>query len=243
MFENLNVQQSAENIICADLKSSMSQPQRHRRILRDSISGLTSSAVKRISLKTGKIGSREQAVIYGIRDQSEKFLRAIISDAIIMMEHARKKTVSEEMVRSAIERRTNLFSKKILGSAPSKRCETYGTHLKSQSRSRGKSGSRRKSSRGSSLIRQIKFYQRQHDCLHLPKLVVSRIIREIGQDFKNDVRWSSKAESLLQYALELHIEAIFRVSGHIALHCDRKGRLAAKDVQAALAIEKLLAEL
>jgi len=218
---------------------------RHRRVLRDNIYGLTSGAVKRISLKTGKIGSREKAVINEIRDQSKKFLTAIISDAITMMAHARKKTVSEEMVRSAIERRTNLFSKKILGSAPSKRCETYGSYLKSKSRSRGKSGSgsRRKSSRGSSLVRQIKFYQRQHDCLHLPKLVVARIIREISQDFTNNVRWSSKAENLLQYALELHIEAIFRVSGHIALHCDRKGRLAAKDVQAALGIEKLLAEL
>lgn len=207
----------------------------HHRIYRDNIYGIKKGQVKRMALKTGKIKSQDSYVMEEILIRSKEFLTVIIGDAILIMEHARKHTVSESMVRIALERNTNLFNKKILGSPPSKKCERYEKHLK---RSR-KSGVRRKSSRSSSLIRRIKFYQRQHDCLYLSKTAMIYIIREIAQDFKNDTRWSSDAKRLLQYALELYIGNVLKISGHIAIHRSRNARLTTKDIQEAFAIEKL----
>lgn len=192
----------------------MASPQRHRRILRDNISGIKGSPLKRIALRTGHVRSQSRSTISAIKTKIQTFLTGVIRDSVTIMEHAREKTVSAKAVEMALERRSNLFTKKILGSPPSKKCKSYASRTKkSRSRSGGSAGGverpRRRLSKGVSLQRRIRFYQSQHDCLHLPKMAMSRLIREIGQDFKNDVRWSSKAIDLLRYATELSLRGCF----------------------------------
>lgn len=224
-----------------------SPPLRHRRVLRDNIRGITSPALKRLASRTGHVRSQSRSAVMAVRNKLKTFLTHVVGDAITYADGARKRTVDEKAVEMALERRSNLFSKKILGSPPSKRCETYGTHIK-KSRSRGGSRSaaggvarpRRKASRSKSLRRRIAFYQRQHDCLHLPKVPVSRLIREISQDFKNDIRWSSKAILLLHYAIELYVESIFHTLGILSIHRGGKGAVHEKDFLALEALEKLV---
>jgi histone H4 len=208
---------------------------------------ISRAALKRISLRTGHVGSHSGLVAGELRTQTKLFLEAVVRDTVTYSDHARRRTIKEDDVRHALERRTNLFSKKILGSPPNKRCESYEAHRRNSRRNRrtptgGVIRPMRKASRGVSLSRRIKFYQRQHDCLHLPKASTQRLIREMGYDFRNGLRWSSGALNLLQYALELYIENLFKIAGHLAIHAKRKGRIQSKDVQAALTIEKLLEE-
>jgi histone H3 len=167
-----------------------------------------------------------------------------VKDAITYTEHARMKTVSEKAVRYALERHTSIFSKKILGSPPSRRCGSYKTHIrKSRGGKSPKSKSRkRKTSRATSLVRKIQFYQRQHDCLHLPKRAVQGIIRKISDDFKTDLRWNAKALDLLHYALELYLEAVFKTLGFLSIHRGGRGVVSQKDFEAIKVIEELAGE-
>lgn len=225
----------------------MSSPNRHRRILRDSIHGISAPSLKRISLRTGHVRSQSRSTVSTIKNKIKTFLEGVIHDAVVIMVHAREKTVSVKAVEMALERRSKLFTKKILGSPPSKRCESYASHIKKgrRSKSRGSAAGgverpRKRLSRAVSLQRRIRFYQNRHDCLHLPKLAMSRLIREIGQDFANDLRWSSKATNLLHYATELYVEAVFHTLGLLSIHRGGKGALHEKDYIALEAIEKLL---
>jgi histone H4 len=218
----------------------MSSSQRHRRILRDNIRGITSPSLRRIALRTGYVKSQSKSSVEAIKNKLKSFLEHVIRDAVTYTAHAREKTVSEKAVEMALNRQSNLFSKKILGSPPSKRCESYSHARKSRNRNKPRKSGSRKSSRGVSLQRKIRFYQKQHDCLHLPKTAVSRLIREVGQDFKKDLRWSSEAISLLHYAIELYIESLFRILGMLSIHRGGKGAVREKDILALEAVEKLL---
>ena len=214
---------------------------------------ISRAALKRISLRTGRVGSQTKEVIDEIKPLAKAFIDNIVRDAVTYTEHARARTVNEKAVRHALERRTNLFSKKILGSPPSKRCESYEAHKRNRNRDNdgrkrvriatgGVIRPKRKTSRGVGLARKIKFYQKQHDCLHLPKASTRRLVRSIGADFKYGLRWSAEALDLVQYSLELYLEHVFMVAGHLAIHRGGKGRVQSKDVKAAMTIEKLLEE-
>lgn len=219
----------------------MSSRSKHRRVLRDNIYGISRNQMRRIGLKTGNIGSMGSLSFEEIRIKLRKFLDSTLRDAITHTEHSRRRTVSEDDIRFALERRGGPFNKKILGSPPTSRCATYES---SRRKSRGKSpktgSKKRKASRGVSLVRRIRFYQKQHDCVHLPKLSTERVIREVAQDFKNDLRFSSKAINLMRYALELYIENVLRVAGFLSINRRGKGRVTHKDIQAVQILESLL---
>jgi histone H3/H4 len=202
-------------------------------------SSLSHSALKRLSLRTGRVRSHSKSVTKLLKEKGKTFLRTVVHDAVAYTEHARKRTVTEKAVQAALERHTGIFSKKILGSPPSRRCESYKTHLRKSKKSRSPKAKSRKSSRLVSLGRRIRYYQNRHDCLHLPKRTVQKVIRRMSADFKNDIRWTSKALNLLQYALELYLESLFGTLGHLSIHRGNKGHVIEKDFHALEALEDM----
>lgn len=200
---------------------------------------MTHGALKRISLRTGKVKSHAKNVTKLLKEKGKEFLKTVIRDAIAYTEHARKHTVSEKAVQAALEHHTNIFSKKILGSPPSKRCESYKTHIRKSRK--GKASSRsRKTSPLVSLGRRIRYYQSQHDCLHLPKQGVKKLIKQFSNEFRSDTRWSPKAINLLHYALELYIESIFGTLGFFSIHRGGKGSVSEKDFLAVKTLKDLV---
>lgn len=202
-------------------------------------SSLSHSALKRLSLRTGKVKSHGKSVTKLLKEKGKKFLETVIRDAVTYVEHSRKQTVSEKAVQAALERHTGIFSKKILGSPPSKRCESYKTHLRKSRKSRSPKAKSRKSSPLVSLGRRIRYYQSQHDCLHLPKRAVQKVIRQISHDFRSGLRWSTNALNLLQYALELYIESLFGTLGSLSIHRGGKGSVSDRDFDALEALEDM----
>ena len=143
---------------------------RHRKVLRDNIHGIPHGGVSRIGLKTGHFRSFPKKDFETIQKLILKFLRNLLEDTIAYTEHARKHTIDETAVRHALKN----MNIKIIGEPPTKRCETYATHLKKSRSSREHSRSKSRSPKSSrkrrnSLVNRIKFYQKQHDCVHLPK--------------------------------------------------------------------------
>ena len=69
-------------------------------------------------------------------------------------------------------------------------------------------------------LREIRRYQKTTDLL-LRKLPFARLVREIAQDFKSDLRFCAKAIEALQTAAEEYLVGIFEDANLEAIHAKR----------------------
>ena len=70
---------------------------------------------------------------------------------------------------------------------------------------------------GTVALREIRRYQKNTDLL-LRKLPFQRLVREIAQDWKSDVRMQSTAMLALQEAVEAYLVGLFQDTNDCALH-------------------------
>jgi histone H3 len=84
---------------------------------------------------------------------------------------------------------------------------------------------------GTVALREIRRYQKSTDLL-IKKLPFQRLVREIAQDFKNDVRFQSTAILALQEAAEAYLVSLFEDTNACAIHAKRVTILP-KDIQLA----------
>lgn len=80
-------------------------------------------------------------------------------------------------------------------------------------------------------LREIRRCQKSTDLL-LRKLPFARLVREIAQDFKNDVRFQGSAILALQEAAEAYLVAVFENTNLCAIHAKRV-TIQQKDMQLA----------
>jgi len=84
---------------------------------------------------------------------------------------------------------------------------------------------------GTVALREIRRYQRSTEML-LRKLPFQRLVREIAQDFKNDLRFQSHAIFALQEAAEAYLVHLFEDTNLCAIHAKRV-TIFPKDIQLA----------
>jgi len=84
---------------------------------------------------------------------------------------------------------------------------------------------------GTVALREIRRYQKSSDLL-LRKLPFQRLVREIAQGFKNDLRFQSTAITALQEASEAYLVSLFEDTNLCAIHCKRV-TIMPKDIQLA----------
>ncbi|XP_070925560.1 histone H3.3A-like [Macaca nemestrina] len=80
-------------------------------------------------------------------------------------------------------------------------------------------------------LREIRRYQKSTELL-IPKLPFQRLVREIAQDFKTDLRFQSAAMGTLQEASEAYLVGLFEDTNLCAIHAKRV-TIMPKDVQLA----------
>ena len=73
---------------------------------------------------------------------------------------------------------------------------------------------------GTVALRQIRKYQKSTDCL-IPKLSFQKLVREISQDYKSDLRFQSTALLALQEGAEAYIVGLMEHTNMCALHANR----------------------
>ena len=73
---------------------------------------------------------------------------------------------------------------------------------------------------GTVALREIRRYQKNTDLL-IHKLPFSRLVREIAQDFANDIRFQSTAVLALQEAAEAYLVGLFEDTNLCAIHAKR----------------------
>jgi histone H3 len=84
---------------------------------------------------------------------------------------------------------------------------------------------------GTVALREIRKYQKSTD-LFIRKLPFQRLVREIAQDFKADLKFQSTALLALQEAAEAHLVGTFEDTNLCAIHAKRV-TIMPKDLQLA----------
>ncbi|OZJ04403.1 hypothetical protein BZG36_02396 [Bifiguratus adelaidae] len=79
---------------------------------------------------------------------------------------------------------------------------------------------------GTVALREIRRYQKSTELL-IRKLPFQRLVREIAQDFKTDLRFQSSAIGALQEASEAYLVALFEDTNLAAIHAKRVGMIIA----------------
>ncbi|XP_037374947.1 uncharacterized protein LOC119251784 [Talpa occidentalis] len=198
---------------------------RHRKVLRDNIQGITKPAIRRLARRGGV--KRISGLIYEeTRGVLKVFLENVIRDAVTYTEHAKRKTVTAMDVvyalkrqgrcepiagapsvgREAMARTKQTARKSTGGKAPRKQLAT-----KAARKSAPATGGVKKPHRyrpGTVALREIRRYQKSTELL-IRKLPFQRLVREIAQDFKTDLRFQSSAVMALQEACEAYLVGLF----------------------------------
>ena len=84
---------------------------------------------------------------------------------------------------------------------------------------------------GTVAIREIRKYQKSTDLL-IRKLPFQRLVREIAQEYKSDLRFQSSAVAALQEASESYLVGLFEDTNLCAIHAKRV-TIMPKDMQLA----------
>ncbi len=82
---------------------------------------------------------------------------------------------------------------------------------------------------GTVALREIRRYQKSTDLL-IRKLPFQRLVREIAQDYRSDLRFQSNAILALQEASEAYLTGLFTDTNLVAIHAKRVTILP-KDIQ------------
>ncbi|XP_022346326.1 histone H3.3-like [Enhydra lutris kenyoni] len=88
---------------------------------------------------------------------------------------------------------------------------------------------------GTVALREIRRYQKSTELL-IRKLPFQRLVREIAQDFKTDLRFQSSAVMALQEACEAYLVGLFEDTNLCAIHAKRV-TIMPKDTRAAARIK------
>lgn len=84
---------------------------------------------------------------------------------------------------------------------------------------------------GTVALREIRRYQKSTDLL-IRKLPFQRLVRQIAQDFKDDLRFQASAVFALQEAAEAYLVSLFEDTNLCAIHA-RRVTITPKDLQLA----------
>jgi len=133
-------------------------------------------------------------------------------------------------LRAALMARTKQTARKSTGGkAPRKQLAT-----KAARKSAPATGGVKKPHRyrpGTVALREIRKYQKSTELL-IRKLPFQRLVREIAQDFKTDLRFQSSAVLALQEAAEAYLVGLFEDTNLCAIHAKRV-TIMPKDIQLA----------
>ncbi len=189
---------------------------RHRRVLRDTIQGITKDAIQRIAFKAG-IKSLGGLMYEEIRSVMKVWLDDVIRVANNYLEYYRKKTINEGMVSAALATTTGMYGwvdpdLKVAVCKPRSRTAREATPA----------------------LQSIRYYQMQYGCLSIPPAAFQKLAKEILHDYGGEVRdrFTKGALTLLQYGMESYLVKILQDANAIALHSSRQA-VQPKDLQLA----------
>ncbi|WRT66849.1 histone H3 [Kwoniella shandongensis] len=117
------------------------------------------------------------------------------------------------------------------GKAPRKQLATKAARKQTSTSAAGGVKKPHRYRPGTVALREIRRYQKSTELL-IRKLPFQRLVREIAQDFKTDLRFQSSAVLALQEASEAYLVSLFEDTNLAAIHAKRV-TIQPKDLQLA----------
>ena len=211
---------------------------KQRKVIRDSIARITEPAIKRI-LRRGGVKRIGKMIYEEMRGILKVFLEDIIKDMIAFTEHADRKTVKLEDLEAALSN-NNIelaagLNENAKHTASLQSCNSRGksggaAHAPSSEAAEGSAKKPHRFRPGTVALREIRRQQKNSDCLALPKLHFQHVVREISQDFKDDLRFSVGVIDLLQLVSEDRLIDLCEKANLVAIHAKRE-TIYTKDLQ------------
>jgi histone H3 len=133
------------------------------------------------------------------------------------------------LLSSIISRLHSFTGKSTGGKAPRKQLASKAARKSAPSTGGVKKPHRYKP--GTVALREIRRYQKSTELL-IRKLPFQRLVREIAQDFKSDLRFQSSAIGALQESVEAYLVSLFEDTNLCAIHAKRV-TIQSKDIQLA----------
>lgn len=206
--------------------ASKGGPFRHRKVLRDNIQGVTKPALKRLIHRAGVL--RASSLVYEeLRGIILLKLQNIVRDMVTFTEHARRRTVQVDDAQSAIEM-TGEYS--ALVETKKSRC--------SDREGEKSEGSTHRHKPGKAAALDVRYQQKNDDCFSISKLGFERLVREVSQDYKEDLRFEAGVFNILHQYIENYIVELVHEAGlEMKFSADRE-TLYPKDLQLVRRIRK-----
>ncbi|XP_051852625.1 uncharacterized protein LOC127561416 [Antechinus flavipes] len=186
----------------------------------------------------------QSSAVMALQEASEAYLVGLFEDTNLCAIHAKRVTIMPKDIQLARRIRGERVGFSILlemartkqtarkstgGKAPRKQLAT-----KAARKSAPATGGVKKPHRyrpGTVALREIRRYQKSTELL-IRKLPFQRLVREIAQDFKTDLRFQSSAVMALQEASEAYLVGLFEDTNLCAIHAKRV-TIMPKDIQLA----------
>ncbi|CRL07074.1 CLUMA_CG020022, isoform A [Clunio marinus] len=168
----------------------------------------------------------QSSAVMALQEASEAYLVGLFEDTNLCAIHAKRVTIMPKDIQLARRIRAR---KSTGGKAPRKQLAT-----KAARKSAPATGGVKKPHRyrpGTVALREIRRYQKSTELL-IRKLPFQRLVREIAQDFKTDLRFQSSAVMALQEASEAYLVGLFEDTNLCAIHAKRV-TIMPKDIQLA----------
>jgi len=193
-----------------------------RKVLRDNIQGITKNALQRLAYKAG-VKMMGGLCYEELRGVMKVFLENRLRDIITVTEHNRRKTVTRgDLVTSAkgnaILNYKNVTNSKLVGGAKSAPAQ----------------GGIQKPHRyhpGTVALRNIRRQQKNVKYL-IQRAPFQRLVREIGQDYKTDLRFDPLFMDALQTLTEAYMVSLLKDVNLVAIHA-HKTTIQPRDIQIA----------
>ena len=205
---------------------------KHRRVLRDSIQGITAPAIARLC-QTAGIKRISKLVYEEVRGVMKLYVENTLKNALVFCEHSRRKTLQEGDLDAALQ-----VIGKYLGAGINP--NTNKTFSTKKSRSKGKKDNLEHSDTkkvhrfkpGTVALRDIRFQQKNSEHFCIPKVNFSRLVREVSQDYIVDMRFSKNFMELFQLVVEDYLVGLMGMANLCAIHAGRQ-TIFPKDLQLA----------
>lgn len=205
------------------------RPRRARRVpnIHQSMDNVKIPAMKRLAHVGGVTQVSDKDVYDEVRGHvTERVLRAIIKNAIILAEHDRKKRVSSEHVVRALETLNWRYASS-KAEHKAKRCKVFEEKAIRENLKDKTSAYKARTER------KIRHYQGQADCIHIARSGFQELVKSVGESFSDSITITSKAVAIMQTAVESYMVGLFHDAFIAAKHAGRAG-ISPKDIQLVL---------
>ena len=174
-------------------------------VKKPAIEQITNPAIKRLSqvASINRLSGISDKDSYAeIKKIINSTLQRLMKQSIIYTEYARRETVYSSDVEYALDDISYL-------------------HLFTMHKGKLKPCGQVKKVKRNNAIREIKYLQKQSDCLHIPHAPFVRLIKEIGDEYKANLAYSKDALNIIQFAIEHFLIELFSYANKIAINSER----------------------